>query len=110
MNNNMQQMPPTPPAMTGAPNNIKDINSFLENMPDRMPFSIVEDHPNLVRDEETRAIINMDIDEYHNYKELKKIKDKEYARVESLENEMKDLKDDISEIKNLLLKALKGDN
>jgi hypothetical protein len=110
MNNNMPQMPPIPPTMTGAPNSIKDMTSFLENMPDKMPFSVVEDHPNLIRDEETRAIINMDIDEYHNYKELRKIKDKEHARVKTLENEMKYLKDDISEIKNLLLKVLKNEN
>lgn len=88
--------PPTP----------KNISDFLDQMPQKMPFSIVEDKPNLIRDEFTKAIINMNIDEYENYKTLKKIKDAEYDRVESLESEMKNIKSDIGEIKEMLLRAL----
>ncbi len=104
------QMGKVPPQMDKNFNNMEEMASFLEKIPDKMPFSVVEDHPNLVRDKLTNAIINMDINEYHNYKSLKKIKDQEYARVESLESDMKYLKDDISEIKNLLLKVLKNES
>lgn len=110
MNNTLKPTPQPPQHQSGPfmgpPNNVKDMNSFLEHMPEKMPFSIVEDHPNLIRDDATNAIINMDVTEYNNYKSLKKIKDKEYERVQSLENEMTNIKDDLSEIKSLLKNLL----
>lgn len=88
------------------PNPPKSIDEFLERLPDKLPFSRVEDNQNLIRDELTKAIININMDEYNNYKEMKKIKDKEYARVENIESEIKNLKSDLTDIKNLLTKFI----
>lgn len=65
-------------------------------------FSLVEGHPNLVRDEKTNAILNTNIDEYKNYIEMKKIKESEIRRIESIETNITNLKDDLNEIKSLL--------
>ncbi|MFZ9740288.1 MAG: hypothetical protein ACO3CQ_00130 [Candidatus Nanopelagicaceae bacterium] len=57
---------------------------------------------NLVRDSHTSGIVNTDIQSYNSYIEAYKQKAKELKRVESLENELSEIKDDINEIKNLL--------
>lgn len=55
----------------------------------------VEGHKNLYRDEKTGAIINCDENEYRQYIALKKQKNSQKSEIENLKNE-------ISEIKNLL--------
>lgn len=67
----------------------------------------VEGHPNLVRDERSNAILNTNLNEYENYKQLKSIKESEQNRIENIETDLNDLKSDISEIKNLLKNLLK---
>jgi len=68
----------------------------------------VEGKSNLVRDTETSAIINTDTSGYHAYiaNRKKLLSDKE--RIDKLETQVSDIKGDLSEIKDLLLKALKG--
>ena len=75
-----------------------------------MKFSKVEGHTNLVRDQTTNAIINTDMNEYRNYKSLQQIKEEEKQKIESLENDISIMKDDLSEIKNLLRSLANGSN
>ena len=75
-----------------------------------MKFSKVEGHTNLVRDQTTNAIINTDMKEYRNYKSIQQIKEDEKQKIESLENDISIMKDDLSEIKNLLRSLANGSN
>ena len=65
----------------------------------------VEGHSNLVRDEETNAILNTNSSEYNNYLAIRARKKQGSDRIDNMENDLKSLKDDINEIKTLL-KAL----
>jgi len=62
----------------------------------------VEGHPNLIRDENSNAIVNTDSAEYTNYLSLRAKKKHGGDRIDNMENDLKDLKDDINEIKSLL--------
>ena len=68
----------------------------------------VEGKTYLVRDTDTNAIINVDKAGYQAYitNRDKLLSDKE--RIEKLETKVSDIKGDLDEIKDLLLKALKG--
>lgn len=68
----------------------------------------VEGHSNLVRDEKTKAILNTNIGDYNHYNRMKKIKENENKKVETLENEMNSIKNDLQEIKTLLGDLLNG--
>lgn len=67
----------------------------------------VEGKTDLVRDTDTNAIINVDKTGYQAYitNRDKLLSDKE--RIEKLETQVSDIKGDLDEIKDLLLKALK---
>ena len=73
-----------------------------------MDYLKVEGHSNLVRDNRTKAILNLDMDEYNNYQRLKKIKEKEINRVKQLESDVSEMKNDLDEIKNLLRSLVNG--
>lgn len=62
----------------------------------------VEGHPNLFRDEKTGAIINGNSTEYNNYVHDRLAKINNNQRLEDLEDRVKDIKNDLDEIKNLL--------
>jgi len=62
----------------------------------------VEGHPNLIRDENSNAIVNTDSTEYTNYLSLRAKKKHGGDRIDNMENDLKSLKDDINEIKSLL--------
>lgn len=68
----------------------------------------VEEFPNLYRDSNTRAVINNNKEEYENYLRSRDQKLKELNRVEKLESDMSDLKNDLSEIKSLLRNIANG--
>jgi hypothetical protein len=59
----------------------------------------VKDHPNLVRDKRSNAILNIDNSAYNKYKQERDQKLQE-------KKEYEQLKKDVSEIKDLLLKIL----
>lgn len=59
----------------------------------------VKDHPNLVRDKRSSAILNIDNSSYNKYKQERDQKLQE-------KKEYEQLKKDVSEIKDLLLKIL----
>lgn len=62
----------------------------------------VKDELNLFRDLHTNAIINTDMQSYNNYINSKKLKEAESRRIESIENELVDVKSDLNEIKSML--------
>ena len=63
----------------------------------------VKDHLNLERDPQTNAILNVSKDEYNEYIERRNKRRSQSQRVVELESEVKDIKNDLSEIKSLLL-------
>ena len=65
----------------------------------------VEGHGNLIRDEQTNAILNNNSSEYDNYIRMRAKRKQGTDRIDNMENDLKSLKDDINEIKTLL-KAL----
>ena len=62
----------------------------------------VKGHPNLIRDENSNAILNTNSSEYDNYLSLRAKRKHGSERIDNMENDLKDLKDDINEIKTLL--------
>ncbi len=62
----------------------------------------IKDEFNLFRDSSTNAIINTDMQSYNNYVSSKKIKEEESKKIESIENEIINVKNDLNEIKELL--------
>ena len=73
-----------------------------------MKFYKVEGHKNLVRDNETNAILNTNMSEYNNYINMKKMKENEQKKVETIENELFSVKNDLNEIKDLLRRFING--
>jgi predicted transcriptional regulator len=65
----------------------------------------VEGHNNLIRDQNSNAILNTDSSEYNNYISLRAKRRQGSERIDNMEDDLKSLKDDINEIKTLL-KAL----
>ena len=65
----------------------------------------VEGHNNLVRENDSNAIVNTDLSEYNNYLSLRSKRKQKSERIDNMENDLKSLKEDINEIKTLL-KAL----
>ena len=72
-----------------------------------MKYLKVEDKDGLVRDCETNAILNTDMNAYNEYVRNYQSKLKENKRIQDLENKIGDIKSDIDEIKNLLKEFLK---
>ena len=62
----------------------------------------IEGHPNLIKDENSNAILNTNHSEYENYIQSRAKRKKGTNRIDNMENDLKDLKDDINEIKSLL--------
>ena len=67
-----------------------------------MKHTNVEGHADLVRDNSTGAILNNDTSQYNQYLSLRAKRKQGTNRIDNMENDLKDLKDDINEIKNLL--------
>ena len=65
----------------------------------------VEGHSNLIRDDNTNAILNTNLSEYDNYIRRRAQRKQGTDRIDNMEDDLKSLKDDINEIKTLL-KAL----
>ena len=67
-----------------------------------MRYSKVEGNKSLVRDEQTKAILNTNKTEYDNYITLRNIKKSEVDRMQQLESDVYNMKNDLDEIKDLL--------
>jgi len=63
----------------------------------------IENNLHLKRDEETNAIINTNMIEYDEYIRNKNKREREEKRISSLEDQITELKSDISDIKNLIM-------
>jgi triacylglycerol esterase/lipase EstA (alpha/beta hydrolase family) len=72
-----------------------------------MEYLKVKDHVNLVKDPQTNAVINTSKSEYEEYMKRKKARLSETQRVESIENEVSEIRDDLNEIKSLLKMLVK---
>lgn len=68
----------------------------------------VEGHANLVRDSRTGAILNTNTTEIERARKLKQISEERQEHINSLTEEVKGLKEDMNQIKQLLLN-LAGD-
>jgi predicted transcriptional regulator len=66
----------------------------------------VKDHSGLVRDSSTNAILNTNCVEYNNYLNALRNKEQEKKKMEELESQVKEIKNDVGEIKKLLLKII----
>jgi chaperonin cofactor prefoldin len=70
-------------------------------------YSRVDGYSNLVRDESSNAIVNVNYSSYNSYKQMKTTKEAEMKRIEQLETDMTTIKDELNEIKSLIRAALK---
>lgn len=66
----------------------------------------VKDHKSLYRDNNSRAIINTNSNDYQTYIRNRERMNSERERIENLEEKVDSLQGDISDIKNLLLKMV----
>ena len=71
-----------------------------------MKFAKVENHNNLLRDMETNAIINTDNKSYNEYLNRKTLAKQKEADQINDRKEIENMKNDIAEIKQMLLDAL----
>ena len=62
----------------------------------------VKGHNDLIRDENSNAIVNTNSSEYDNYLQRRAQRQQGKDRIDNMENDLKSLKDDINEIKTLL--------
>ena len=63
----------------------------------------VEGHTNLVRDSRTGAILNTNTTEIERARKLKQVSEERQEHINSLTEEVKGLKEDMNQIKQLLL-------
>jgi hypothetical protein len=73
-----------------------------------MKYSKVNGHSNLIRDEETKAIINTNMSDYNAYIAQKRMKEKENQKLQNLEKDFVNMKEDLNEIKSLLRSLIDG--
>ena len=67
-----------------------------------MDYLKVEGHDNLYRDPQTNSIVTMDNTGYDEYISRRNIKNDEHQKVQNVEQDLANLKSEISEIKSLL--------
>ncbi len=68
---------------------------------ENVTYQKIEDNPNLIRDSYSKAIINTDVEAYKKYLMLKKRLHKDKTEMDNLKNEVSELKD---LVKNLINK------
>lgn len=67
----------------------------------------VKDNKGLFRDVNTNSIVNTDTNQYQSYISNREKLSSDKERIDRLENQLTDVKSDLNDIKDLLLKALK---
>ena len=72
-----------------------------------MEYAKVEGHSHLLRDSKTNSIINTNMVEYQEYLNRRNVKADENQKIQHLESDVANIKDDLSEIKSLLKELLK---
>ena len=73
-----------------------------------MSYVKVQDQPGLVRDESTNQIVNTNTHEYDQYISRRKARKLEKERQLTVEEDLANLKGEISEIKSLLKELVNG--
>ena len=68
----------------------------------------VSGYDNLVRDPKTNSIINTNMSEYNEYISRRDFKLKENQKVQNLESDVANMKEDLDEIKFLLRRLVNG--
>lgn len=74
----------------------------------KMEYLRVEGYNNLLRDPNTNSIINTDMSEYEQYLARKSVKSEENQKVQSIEKDVANMKEDLDEIKSLLRSLING--
>jgi hypothetical protein len=70
----------------------------------------VESHPELARDEYSKAVTNIDNDAYTKYMNGAIVRKQRNAALESNTEEINSLKEDVSEIKDMLRQLISNQN
>lgn len=73
-----------------------------------MNYLKVEGHSHLMRDRNTNSIVNTNMTEYQEYISRRNAKSDENQKIQNLEEDLTNMKDDINEIKNLLRSLING--
>ena len=73
-----------------------------------MTYLKVEGHGELYRDSTTNSIVNRNGTDYNTYMSQKKMRDNKNQKVDSMEQDLADLKNELSEIKSLLKGLVNG--
>ena len=73
-----------------------------------MSYLKVEGHGELYRDSATNSIVNRNTSDYNRYMSQKKTKNEEIEKVDTMEQDLAHLKNEINEIKSLLKDLVNG--
>ena len=73
-----------------------------------MSYLKVEGHGELYRDSTTNSIVNRNASDYNRYMSQKKTKNEEAEKVDTMEQDLAHLKNEINEIKSLLKDLVNG--
>lgn len=73
-----------------------------------MDFYEMEGHKDLARDPETNAIINVNNLEYTQYLSRRDVKTEKNQKVQTMEEDLANVKSELNEIKSLLKELLHG--
>ena len=73
-----------------------------------MSYLKVEGHGDLYRDSTTNSIVNRNTSDYNRYMSQKKTKNEETEKVDTMEQDLAHLKNEINEIKSLLKDLVNG--
>jgi hypothetical protein len=73
-----------------------------------MSYLKVEGHSNLMRDPNTNSIVNTNMTEYQEYVTRRDSKSEKNQKIQNLESDVANIKNDLDEIKSLLRSLLNG--
>lgn len=73
-----------------------------------MDYYTVEGHGDLARDPVTNSIINVNNHDYQQYIERRSVKSKENHKVQTIEDQVANMKGELDEIKSLLKELING--
>lgn len=69
-------------------------------------FVRVADHPNLVRDRQSNAVIDIDEEAYKKYQKQKEERLNQKVKIQEFEQKLNRVESELSDIKSLLVKIL----
>lgn len=75
-----------------------------------MRYKKVEEHPNLIRDTNSNAILNVDHNALQAYKKRKYINNSKNRQITDMQEDINNLKNDINTIKDLLVSLVDSQN